>query len=167
MNKSSTLKADMNKENLIIYLVIFLIVCSFFLLRGYKGKGAYWAVLEPGEVTLIGVKGSRITIQGDYQMDTESIKLLKAWLQSNDFQQDQAEKEPGKISYRGTYKQSLPIKVTLETKKAPEATKIYMSYHGSGFGWFLDREVRMAEVFSNELAKQCAKGTIKISGHDD
>lgn len=155
------LKRSMKRENLVVWLVVVLVISSLVLLVNYQGVGARWSVIEPEKATLVGIGGTHISIQGDYRMDTESIEHLKAWLHTNDFQQDQTEgKDLETISYRGVYKHSLPITVTLKTAGAPETTIISVTYHGSGLKWFLDKKVQMTEVFSNELVKQCTKGVL-------
>nr|CAA6830300.1 MAG: Unknown protein [uncultured Thiotrichaceae bacterium] len=157
------LKRSMKKENLVIWLVVFLVVSSVVLLANYKGVGAGWSVIEPEKATLVGIGGTHISIQGDYCMDAESIEHLKAWLHTNDFQQDQTEGEDLEaVSYRGIYKHSLPIIVTFKTIGAPETTIISVMYYGSGLTWFLDKKIQMAEVFSNALVEQCTKGVVEI-----
>lgn len=157
------LKHSMKKENLVVWFIVFLIVGLLMLLVNYEAVGARWSVIEPEEVTLVGIGGTHISIKGDYRMNAESIEHLKAWLHRNEFQQVQTEgKDLETVSYQGIYKHSLPITVTLKTAGAPETAIISITYYGSGLKWFLDKKVQMTKVFSNELIKQCTKGILII-----
>lgn len=161
------MKAMLKKRAVRKILSYFLLVSALTFVATTKFLGPSYSVesngalISPISVVLHDVQGNSVMILGNYRMDLMRINAFEEWLKANGFSPVQTGEDSSSITmFRGMYKESLPITLTIESKETPEEATVNISYNGSGFKRLLDKRVKLVHVFSNKVVEQCTNNIV-------
>jgi len=126
------------------------------LITNYFDGSGNWPLIEPDRITLIDIEGRPVTILANPQMDQIKINAFEKWLKSNGLSRLQTKEDSSATAtFRGKYKGSLPITVTIESKETTEAAEIHLSFKGAAPKWSFEKRVKLVKIFSNNAVKKC------------